>query len=207
MDWLNRLERRMGRRYIRNLMQYLCIAMLGVYLLEWVPGLRSPSAFLMFDRGLILQGQVWRVLTFVFLPPGGSVISFALHLYFFYFIGTALENQWGGRRFNLYYGLGVLCNIVAGFITGFATNYYLNMTLMLAFAVLYPEMQINLFFFLPVKMKWLGIAWGAYMIYQFVTTPFWAYRLGMILSLAPFLLFFGRQAWALLRTDIKRLFR
>ncbi len=207
MDWLNRLERKMGRHYIRNLMLYLCIAMLGIYVLEWIPALRSPTALLSFHRALILEGEIWRVITFIFLPPSGNLVFVALHLYFFYFIGTALENQWGGRRFNLYYGLGILCNILAGFLTGYATNYYLNMTLILAFAVMYSEMEVSLFFVLPVKMKWLGLIDGAFLIYQFVTTHSWANRAGMLLSLAPFLLFFGRQAWRLLRTDIKRLFR
>ncbi len=207
MNWLDQLERRMGRRYIRNLMQYLCIGMLGVFLLGYVPNLRSATALLRFDRGLILQGQIWRVITFIFLPPPGQFISVLIHLYFFYFIGASLENQWGGARFNLYYGLGVLCSVAGGFLAGYATNYYLNMTLMLAFATLYPEMQVNLFFILPVQMKWLGLGWGAYMIYCFVTAHGWTVRAAILLSLAPYLLFFGRQAWALLRTDLKRLFR
>lgn len=207
MNWLTRLERRMGRRYIRNLMQYLCIGMLGVFLLEYVPTLNSPWAFLRFDRELILRGQIWRLITFIFLPPPGSIVTVIIQLYFFYFIGTALENQWGGARFNLYYGLGVLCSMAGGFLTGYATNYYLNMTLMLAFAVLYPEMEVMLFFILPVKMKWLGLGWGAYLIYCFVMAYGWTVRAAIVLSLAPFLLLFGRQAWALLRTDFRRLFR
>ncbi len=207
MNWLDRLERRMGRHYIPNLMQYLCIAMAGLYVLEWIPLLQSPSELLCFSRDLILKGEIWRVITFIFLPPAGGIISVALHLYFFYFVGTALESHWGGRRFNLYYGLGVLCSILAGFITGYTTNYYLNMTLMLAFAVLYPEMQVNLFFILPVKMKWIGLAWGAYMVYLFITMGSWAYRGALLMSLAPFLLFFGRRAWELLWSDLKRLFR
>ena len=207
LNWVNRLARQLGRRYIPHLMEYLCIAMLGVYILNYLPGLRSPEGLLAFDRDLILHGEIWRVITFVFLPPPGGIggiVAVLIQLYFFYFIGNALENQWGGARFNVYYGLGVLCAILCGFITGYTDNYFLNMTVLLAFATLYPEMEVNLFYVLPVKMKWIGLAWAAYMIYLCIAGAGW---LRVLLSLAPYLALFGPQAFALLRTDVKRLFR
>ena len=204
LNGVNQLSRKLGRRYIPNLMQYLCVGMLGVFILNYIPGLRSATNLLSFQRSLIFQGQIWRIVTFIFLPPPGGIIAVVIQLYFFFFIGSALENQWGGARFNIYYGLGVLCAILCGFITGYTDNYFLNMSVLLAFATLYPEMEVNLFYVLPVKMKWIGLAWAAYMIYYCVTSAAW---LRVILSLAPYLVLFGPQAFALLRTDVKRLFR
>ena len=206
MKWLDRLERRIGRHYIPHLMQYLTLAMLGVFILDYLPLQRSASALLYFDRDLILQGQIWRLITFIFLPPNDSLLFILLSLYFYYFLGTSLENHWGGARFNIYYAIGILGNIVAGFLTGYATNMYLNTSLLLSFAVLYPEMEFMLFFFLPVKVRWIGIAWGLYLAYQLITIP-WIYKLALALSFLPFLLFFGKQAWLQLRMDGRRLMR
>ncbi len=206
MDWLNRLERRIGRHYIPYLMKYLTIAMLGVFILEYLPLPQSAWALLYFDRDLILQGQIWRLITFIFLPPNSSVVFILLSLYFYYFLGTSLENHWGGARFNIYYAIGVLGNILAGFLTGYATNEYLNLSLLLSFAVLYPDMEIMLFFFLPVKVRWIGWAWGLYLLYQMAVVP-WLYKLNLLLSFLPFVLFFGKQAWLQLRMDGRRLLR
>ena len=206
MNWLNRLERRVGRRYIPHLMKYLTLAMLGVFILEYLPLSKSAWYLLYFDRELILRGEIWRLITFIFLPPSGSLIFILLSLYFYYFLGTSLENHWGGARFNIYYAIGVLGNILAGFLTGTATNSYLNTSLLLSFAVLYPDMEFMLFFFLPVKVRWIGWAWGLYLIYQLIVVP-WTYKVALVLSMLPFVLFFGKQAWLQLRMDGRRLMR
>ena len=206
MNWLNKLERKLGRHYIPNLMKYLCFAMLGVFVLDHLPLYRSASQLLYFNRALILRGEVWRLITFIFLPPSSSILWILFSLYFYYFLGTALESYWGSARFNIYYAIGILGNIASGFILGVATNEYLNLSLLLAFAVLYPEHEILLFFFLPVKMRWIGWAWGAYLIYQFVIVPL-PYKLSLVFSLLPFILFFGKQAWLQARMDFRRVLR
>ena len=206
MNWLNRLERRIGRHYIPHLMKYLTLAMLGVFILEYLPLQKSAWYLLYFDRALILRGEIWRLITFIFLPPTGSLFFILLSLYFYYFLGTSLENHWGGARFNIYYGIVILGNIVEGFLTGAATNSYLNTSLLLSFAVLYPDMEFMLFFFLPVKVRWIGWAWGLYLLYQLFTVP-WTYKVALVLSLLPFVLFFGKQAWLQLRMDGRRLLR
>lgn len=203
---LNRLERRLGRHYIPHLMQYLCFGMLGVFILNYLPLARSASGLLYFDRDRILNGEVWRLVTFVFLPPTGDMLFILLNLYFDYFIGTSLENSWGGARFNIYYFIGVLGNIAAGMLTGYATNTYLNISLLLAFSVLFPEERFMLFFVLPVRAKWFGIFAGALLIYQFIFAS-WAARASVLLSVLPFLLFFGPQALLQLRMDVRRLLR
>lgn len=206
MKWLDRLERRMGRHYIPNLMKWLCLGMLGVFILEYLPLQKSAWYLLYFDRNLILRGEVWRLITFIFLPPGDSPLWILFSLYFYYFLGTSLENHWGSARFNIYYVIGVLGNILSGFLTGVATNAYLNTSLLLSFAVLYPDMEFNLFFFLPVKVRWIGGAWGVYLIYQLVVIP-WAYKVALVLSFLPFILFFGKRAWLQLRMDGRRVMR
>lgn len=210
MKWLNRLERAIGRHYIPNLMKYLCFAMAGVFCLDYLylSGFltRSASSLLVFDKERILQGEVWRVISFIFLPPNHSFLFILLSLYFYFFLGTALENHWGSARFNIYYAIGILGNIAAGFLMGYATNYFLNLSLMLALAVLYPEMEIMLFFVIPVKLKWIGWLDGALLIYEFVIAS-WPVRLALVLSLLPFILFFGQQAWLQMRMDGRRLLR
>lgn len=202
--FLSTLERKMGRYYIPDLMKYLCICMLGVFVLDYLPMFSSASSLLYFNRELILRGQIWRLVTFVFLPPDSSILFILFSLYFYYMLGTLLENRWGSRKFNLYYLIGVLGSIASGFITGYATNTYLNMSLFLAIAVLYGDMQINLFMVLPIKIKYLGLVDAALLIYSFLMGT-WASRIGMVLSLLPFFLFFGRSAYLAVRHDIWKL--
>ena len=210
MKWLDRLERAMGRHYIRNLMKYLCLAMLGVFILDYLylAGFLAGSAsnLLVFSKEKILAGEVWRVITFIFLPPSYSFFWILLSRFFYYFLGSSLENKWGSARFNIYYAIGVLGNIAAGFILGFATNEYLNLSLLLALAMLYPDIEFRLFFVFPVKLRWIGWFWAAVLIYQFIQAP-WALRLALVMSLLPFFLFFGQQAWLQARMDMRRLIR
>lgn len=206
MDWINKLERKMGRHYIPQLMKYLCVAMLGVFVLDYLPMLGNASALLYFNRARILQGEIWRVITFIFLPPGSSPIWILFSLYFYYFLGTALENRWGSARFNIYYAVGILGNILAGFIAGYATNEYLNLSLLLAFATLYPDFEFMLFFVVPVKVRLIGVLDAALLIYQFILGS-WAMRLSLVLSLLPYFLFFGRSAYLQVKMDCRRLRR
>ena len=204
MKWLDRLERKMGNFYIPNLMKYLGLAMAGVYLLEYLPLPRSAAQLLYFDRELILQGQIWRVFTFLVVPSFGSLLWTALRLYFYYFLGVALERAWGSRRFNLYILIGWLGCVLCGFLLGFATNAFLYTSLLLAFAVLYPEMEVTLFFILPVKVKWIGWLTAAGLLYSLIVNS-WLYRLAMLFSLAPFLLFFGRDCFLQIKLWIRHI--
>lgn len=204
MKWLDRLERKMGNFYIPNLMKYLCLAMAGIYILEYLPLPRSAVQLLYFDRELILQGQIWRVFTFLFVPGFGSLLGAVLRLYFYYFLGTALERTWGSRKFNLYIFVGWLGCVICGFLMGFATNSFLYTTLLLAFAVLYPEMEIMLFFILPVKVKWIGWLTAAFLLYSLLVNP-WIYKIALLFSLAPFLLFFGRDCFLQIKLWIRHI--
>ena len=111
-------------------------------------------------------------------------------LYFYYLIGTALEREWGSSWFNIYYIFGVIGTIIGGFITGYATNYYLNLSLFFAFAAMYPNFEVLLFFFIPIKIKWLALLDAALFLISFLFGT-WPDRAAIIASLVNFLIFFG----------------
>ena len=154
---------------------------------------------LAFDRAAILRGEVWRIITFLFLYPTASNPLFVLlSLYFYYWTGTAVERRWGKARFNLYYLFGFLGSIIAGFIVGGMTNEWLNLTLFLAFAVIYPDVEVLLFFILPVKVKWLGLIEGAFVLLAFILGSIIS-RAEIIVCLLNFLLFFGNDLIRMIR--------
>ncbi len=189
MHWMDKLERKLGRYAVPHMMYVVTGIMLAVFAANLVlGGIVSPMLF--FHRGLILQGQVWRIITFIFLPPSTSVLWIAFSLYFYCLMGNALESAWGTFRFNLFYLCGVAGSILAGFITGTGVNHFLNMSLFFAYAAVYPENQIMLFFFLPIKVKWLAAANALYFLYMFVVGG-WTARAAILFSLLNIWLFFG----------------
>jgi membrane associated rhomboid family serine protease len=120
----------------------------------------AASNLLYFSRTAILHGQIWRLITFVFVPVSSNLLQVVISLYFYWWIGSSLEREWGTARFSFFYLLGVLFNIVFGLIAGYASATYLNLSLFFAFATLYPDLRVLLFFFIPIKMKWLAIVDG-----------------------------------------------
>lgn len=162
--WLDRFCYNHPRFGIPGLMKYIVFGNVAVFLLD----LFSQGYFsqiIAFYPSLILKGQIWRLVTFVFIPYGDS-FWFIFTTLLYYFIGTTLERQWGTTRFSVFYCLGVLLNIVVGFVIYFAlgqpvylqpaTMYYVNMSMFFAFATLYPETRFFVYFIIPVKVKWLA---------------------------------------------------
>ena len=188
-----RIERRMGRMGgINNLMTWIVLVMGGVYVADLVlaPSLGIYlSSLMMFSKAAIMQGQVWRIFTFVFVPPETSIFFIIIQLLFYNYLGNMLQSYWGRLRFNLFYFAGVIFNIAAGFVSGYATSYYLNLSLFLAVAILYPEMQINIYGILPVRMKWLAVI-DLVLLLPSLLGGTWAIRLAVLLSLANVALFF-----------------
>ena len=118
--FLEKLNRKFGRFAIRNLMAIIVCGMAAVFLLDLYLTHEKGiyfSSYLTFDRAAILSGQFWRILSFIFLPPDSSVVFIVFSLYFYWLIGSALENQWGSFRFDLFYLCGILATIAVGFIT------------------------------------------------------------------------------------------
>ena len=148
---------------IPNLMKYIVAGNIIVFLLAQFGGWANVS-FLAFDLNRVLHGEIWRILTFIFYPSSSSVFFLALSLYFYYFIGSTLEREWGSAKFTLYYLSGVLLTVVstvvASLISGrnllMAGAGYVNMSMFFAFAMLYPETQVLLFYIIPVKIKYLA---------------------------------------------------
>jgi len=121
-------------------------------------------SFFGFNTALIMQGQVWRLFTWVFTPISSSILWVAVSLYFYYFIGSSLEREWGAGKFTIYYLFGVLLNIIYGFLMWLVFNMtvtlspmYLNLSMFFAFATLFPDVSIRLFFVIPIKIKWLAL--------------------------------------------------
>ncbi|HNX14733.1 MAG TPA: hypothetical protein PK854_05660 [Oscillospiraceae bacterium] len=205
MAFLDKLAYRFRKIAVKNLMLYIASGQFLVFLIDILMGSRfstTLSQLLEFDRSLILQGQVWRVISFIFIPPSQAGLTGLFFiffvLYFYWMIGNSLENEWGAAKFNLYYYFCILFLIAAGFISGYNVNTFLNLSLFFAFAVFYPNYQINLFFVLPIKIKWLAYVDALYFLLMLILGP-WAIRASVIASVAVFLLFFGKQ----LSRDIK----
>ncbi|MEG0146024.1 MAG: rhomboid family intramembrane serine protease [Clostridia bacterium] len=192
-------ERKMRRFTISNLMNYVVGGMALVFVLDlFAPGLRLYS-LLSFNWAAIMHGQVWRLVTFIFLPPNTSLLWIIFSLYFYWMVGTTLENQWGTFKFNLFYWVGILANIVAGMLMGYATNTYLNLSLFLAFAALNPNFQLLVFFVLPIKIKYLALLDVALYVYAAITGGLPTLVM-IVVSLANVILFLGGD----LLNNIKR---
>ncbi len=188
LKFLDKLDRKYGKLAIRNLMLYISAGNLIVFLLSFM--MPSLPGYLALYPTLVLQGQVWRLITFVFIPPDTSILFILFAVYFYYMIGNTLEHEWGSFRLNAYYFVGMLATIIAAFITGGTYGLHLNLSLFLAFAYLYPNHEILLFFFLPVKIKYLAWLNLAFIGFTLLFQPL-PYKIAAIVSLANYLLFFG----------------
>lgn len=203
MKLLNQLERKLYRLPLKPFFRYMVLAMAGIYVLElFFPTFNLISRMSLFTAPL-LRGEIWRVLTFLIVPPFGGILQAALSLYFFFFIGTALETRWGVRRFFLFYVIGAVFAIIAAFFTGYGTNLYLNLSLFFAFAVIYPDYQILLFFVLPIKVKWLALLNLIFYFASLINAPDYT-RAAIIASLLHILLFFGGDLTNMARSTINQ---
>lgn len=188
MKLLARIEKFVAKFAVQDLMKYIMMASFTVYIMDMAMG-NMLSALLSFNRQLILQGQFWRIFTFVFVPNTGSLFVI-ISMLFYFFIGRVLEMSWGVARFNTYYFMGVLFTIIGGFFLGFATTYYLNLTLFLAYATTFPDNYVNLYFLLPVKVKYLGYVYGFMVLMDFLGSG-WILRIILLISLLNYFIFFG----------------
>jgi len=192
MSVLDTLERKLRRYAIRNLTLYLVIGQVVFFVLHL-------SGRFLLDRvvlipALVLAGEWWRLITFLFIPPLTNPIFAFFAWYLFYLMGGALEGNWGAFRYNLFLFAGYLITVAVSFLMPMyeVTNLFLGGSVFLAFAFLYPDFQIYVFFILPVKMKWLALlTWIGY-AYQFMVGT-WSTRLLVLASVSNFLLFFGRD--------------
>jgi len=177
---------------IPNLMLYIT---LGAALLA-VMNMIDPSGALyymmVFDRSAILQGQVWRLITYPLCYAMRIDFFSVLMMVCYYSLGRAIENIWGTLRFNLFYLTGiVLMDVYCMIFGGYADVTYLNMSLFLAYATLFPDAQFLLFFIIPVK-AWILAVLDLVMVFIGLFNPF-PYSLFGLISLGNYFLFFGRD--------------
>ena len=199
MNWVRKLERNFSRYAIRDLMTYIVVINAVVYVLEML--VPQSNLFMKFylNPSLVMRGEIWRLITFLFLPPTMHPIWTIFALYFYYLVGSNLENQWGSFRFNLYYLIGVICTIIASFIgKGTVTTEHLNLSLFLAFAYLFPNFEVLLFFFIPVKIKYIAYLNWAFIVFSLIFNPL-PMKLAAIASVVNFFIFF----WSDLFTNLK----
>ena len=159
---------------ISRLMLYIVIISASLFILGLL-GIPLLN-FFFFDINLIRSGQIWRLFTWIFMPIRTDILFYAIALFFYYSIGSTLEREWGAGKFTIFYFLGVLFYTVyalfLGFVFGNATFYlepiYLNFSLLFAFATIFPDYTIRLFFVIPLKIKWLAIFTAAFFVFQII---------------------------------------
>ncbi|NCC45090.1 MAG: hypothetical protein EOM18_16260 [Clostridia bacterium] len=202
MNFLNKMERKVGRHALPNLTIYIIITYAAGYLLYAIaPGMLG---YLTLEPALILRGQVWRIVSWLLIPPGTLDLFTIITLFFYYSIGTTLERTWGTFRYNVYIFGGIIMTVVGAFVLHFIlyfiyqgnvslggsfSTYYISMSIFLGFAATYPNMQVLFMMIIPLKVKWLGAAYAIMIIWQALTSN-WVTRVAIICSLMNFIIFF-----------------
>lgn len=193
MRWLDKLERRFGRFAIKNLMTYIVALNLGVFLIGFLIPDSDIIMKLSLIPDLVLKGEVWRLITYIFIPQQTSVLWILFFLYLYYMIGTSLEHEWGSFKFNIYYFIGMLATTIVAFLTGMGgTGEYINLSLFLAFAAIYPNYEILIFFVLPVKIKYLAWLNWAYIGWSVLFSPL-PIKIAAVVSVINYFIFFGKD--------------
>lgn len=201
MKLLNKMERKFGRYAIPHLTQYIIITYVIGYALQFAAG--NAIAYLTLEPYFILHGQVWRLLSWLLIPPGSFGIFTIIMLLFYYSIGTTLERTWGAFRYNLYIFGGILLTIIGSFILYFImgsgtvfmlygeafSTYYISLSIFLGFALTYPEQQVMLYFIIPIKIKWLAYLDIVLLIWSMIQSS-WVGRATIICSLLNVVVYF-----------------
>lgn len=190
MNWLDKLERRFGHIAVPGLIRIIVILNAVAFVLlylnpHWIGALvLSPSR--------IMHGEIWRLVSYLLIPPDTDPWWLLFALYFLWLIGDGLEQEWGAFRLNVFYLCGMIASTLVAFfiVRGSVTNFFLNLSVFLAFATVLPDFELLVFFILPVKVKWLGLLTAAFIGAQVVLSGF-PDNLVPIVSLGNYALFFG----------------
>ena len=213
---MSKFERKFGKYAIKNLSLILVICYAVGYLISMIRPLEPVLSFLTLNPYAICHGQVWRLVTWVLIPPYSFDLLTLVTLFFYYSIGRALERAWGDFRYNIYIFSGMLFTVVGSFliwgyyalttpnmtadqmsylmqlVSMYFSTYYVNMSIFLAFSTTFPDVRVLLMFLIPVKVKWLGYLYGALLIYEFIFSS-GVLRVVIAVSLLNFVLFFFLQ--------------
>lgn len=202
MKWIDKLERRYGRYGIPNLMNGILIGQAVVWVLVMFVNYRLYDLITLSRAGL-MRLQLWRLVSFVFVPSmQTNLLFFALTLYFYWWMGNSLERAWGDFRFTVYWLVGIVGAWLSCLISGYGSASGILLSMFFAYAWMWPEQQLLLFYILPVKVKWLGWAAAAVWALNFMMGSF-SGKLCMLFGLASFLLFFGGELWRWCRSLVR----
>jgi hypothetical protein len=205
MSLISRLESKLGRYAPANVTAFLIAGQVVCFIADWFarsqgnPGVLESIQLV---PAKVAEGEIWRLVTFLFTPLSVHPIFIIFAWYLFYLMGTTLENQWGAFRYNLYLTIGYVASLVLAFgcwalaVAPFqvATNAFLYGSVFLAFARLYPDFTLMLMFILPVKIKWLALFTWLIYGFNFIAGP-WINRAMIVAAVLNYLLFFGREIW------------
>lgn len=189
MSFLNTLERSLGRLAIPGLIRYIVMLNALVFLL----GLANPGyiAILQLDGAAIRGGQIWRLVSWIFIPTVSGLIWVLFYLLVTWQLGEMIESVWGSFRLNLYYLTGYLgCTASALFLGQSLGNLALNSSLLFAAGTLLPNLQMMLFGIVPIKLKWIALVSAALLLVGAIGAD-WGGRAAVVISFANYLLFFG----------------
>ncbi len=214
--FLARLESRFGRYALGNATYYLVAGQVLVFILLQIDPKLLFSITL--DSGAILQGEFWRIFTWIFIPPSFDPLWILFSLYWLYIMGTSLEAHWGAFRFQIFWAMGILCTLIFSvlfqlspfstdrilesiaqhMVMPMITNQYLLLSLFLGFATLWPDYQIMVFFILPIKVKWLALISALGLVYT-IGTLSGLYKVLPMIAVGNYLLFFSSHLLQLLK--------
>lgn len=209
MRWIDRLNAKFGRYGVPNVTVLLIAGQVVAFVINQAPrelGAESLAERMLLSPAHVLAGEWWQLFTFLFVPPATNPVFAFFGWYLFYLMGSTLEAQWGAFRYNLYLLLGYLASVVLAFVTYFATgrlaagigdegasNLYLYSTVFLAFARLYPDFVLSIFFIFPVKVRYLAmLTWIGYGV-TFLFSKFWLDQAMVVAATFNYLVFFGTQ--------------
>lgn len=158
---LDRLERKLGKYALPNLTLYLVVGQLFTWAWTWV----QPAVInqLTYVPAKVLEGEVWRLLSFGVLRIGGGTLFdnvwVLLGIFVTYILGRALDEHLGEFRYNLFVLLGWVASLAAACLAPHqeATNFYFFASFLLGFAYVHPDYEFLIFLILPVKVKWFAL--------------------------------------------------
>ena len=202
-NWLNQLERKYGRFGIPNLTNILVGGQILVLAIELFVN-QTVSVWLALSRYFLLRGQIWRIITFAFIPSyGGSILSAVLGIYFTWFIGTALEREWGDFRYTVYLLSGILGTVLACLLTGVTGSTSASSFAAAGLCHAVPGGTGAAVFVIPIRVKYLVFLRSALWVLSFLGAPL-PQKLSLLLSMANVWLFFGPMAYRSVRAWVRR---
>lgn len=193
---LARLERKLGRFAIERLTTFIVGGMAIVFVLAYA----KPEIIdlLTLDPSRALK-EPWRFVTYFFIPTSMSLIWILFSLYMTWLVGTSLESEWGAFKFNVFYLLGALGTTAAAWLTGLPQgNFWLNTSLFFAFATVFPNFELVLFFIVPIRVKWLALIMLGYGAFMFFDSNI-GVKAAVAVAFCNYLLFFSGHLLALAR--------